>query len=543
MKTFLRYVLVIAKTSFGISLVFSFFVSAASTCPCSYATSFCQCMQLERLFLLDRKTHGAPVESVDWLCTNTTSYAAIGGYFDQATNRDIRIYKFLETGYLDEVNIGATSHGNNANDIVFSVAWCEIPNNGIYLAIGGYPSTVDEQGVRVYKFNPGNPVATTLVEIVAFRHYNKVRSVSWLCQECEGQDASIRYLAIGGDRSERDGYDVRILKFDPEGETLEPVSSRFHNASGVVSDLGDVFSVDWVTCSNNIPLLAIGGRRPSNEDVTIRVYSFDCEQEFLQSLTNKGGTGSEIREVRWCCDSSGDLYLAAGGTHVGGVVTNSNIFLYKLNRSTCTLNNVATANPLGLGFSIDFIPSCNCTHFTTGIGCVSSMVSDPNIIVYKQTSSSALNKITSKKYGENVNAVRWCKKGDCNYLLVGTGIEGWSAADVCGDQRTEFEIALYQAVFCLPQIDPPVVICAQRTCRRSPTQANIVNIFTWKPVANAVKYEIYADENMTSLITTVFANQNLVFCQYCINPCARITYYITAVDASNNKSTLVKVTI
>lgn len=224
----------------------------------------------------------------------------------------------------------------------------------------------------------------------------------------------------------------------------------------------------------------------------------------------------------------------------GEQTTDPNIFLYKFNRSTCTLNKIASASAEGFkaeAYTVDFIPSCNCTHFTVGIGCVLPDFALPNILVYKRTSGSAL---TSKLYDQNVNSLRWCKRGDCNYLLVGTGLQGWLEAEC--PQTSEFEIALYQAVFCLP-IEPPVIICAQRTCRRSPTQANIVNIFAWKPVAGAVKYEIYADEAMTRLLGTVLSNQNLVFCQYCINPCVRTTYYLTAVDASNNKSALVKVTI
>lgn len=94
MNTFLRRTSIITKTGLGISLFFSFFISAQSTCPCSHATSYCQCMELEKLFLIDRQTHGAPVESVDWLCSDTaTTYAAIGGYYDQTNDRDIRIYK------------------------------------------------------------------------------------------------------------------------------------------------------------------------------------------------------------------------------------------------------------------------------------------------------------------------------------------------------------------------------------------------------------------------------------------------------------------
>jgi len=523
MKMCLKNIIGFAKNFFGlVLLLFSFSMEAQSTCPCSSADSSCLCMQPEKLFLSDIETHGAPVKAVDWLCSGTDNvYAAIGGILAASDARDFRIYENQDCQLSEVQNIDEL-HGAT----VLTVGWCVIDSD-IYLAIGGEQNTVDPNAdnvdVRIYRFNPAN-TADPLDLIVSYTHGAAVRSLAWLCDDCNS--GSARYLAIGGVASNVDGVPARVLKFDSSTGSISTLTNVYHGAK--------VYSVDWNSCAGKLPLLAIGGEVYLDENVTIRLFTFNCATESLQQLTNIGGTGNRIDAVKMCCDSKGNLYLVAGGTHVDGVVTNPNIFLYQLNRDTCMLTLLSTANPTGEVFALDFIPSCNCTHFVAGLGCAADV---PNIIVYQRTRNSQLRQVTSMRYDTNITSAQWCETGDCSCLLVGSEIDGYGSPCVEGSKE---EIATFKGIFCL--IQPPTIICKKKECRRYPTQANLVDIFCWNPVARAVRYEIYADMALKSLITTVSSGQQLCFCKYGVS-CSPSTYYLVAIDGSGNMSEVVKVIV
>jgi len=524
-------------------LLFSSSILAQVSCPCNNIESSCLCMQPDTLFLTDVKTHGAPVKAVDWLCRGTSdTYAAIGGVQSSIDNRTLRIYHLVNNQLMLIPNIPVFPEDPGAT--VLSVDWCTIESQGIYLAVAGVPNTVDNGGlppdnadVRIYKFDPDG---SSLDLVASYTHGAEVRSIAWLCDDCNS--TSNRYLAIGGQTSAIDNYQVRVLKFDPINETITTVANAFHPEpvppTPPLPIPVPVYSVDWSACAGRLPILAVGGERSATDNATIRLFTFNCSTMQLQELTHMGGTGARIDAVKMCCDSKGNLYLVAGGLHVGADPTQPNIFYYQLNRNTCMLNLLSTANAPGEVFALDFVPSCDCTHFAVGLGCQEE--TEPNIIVYEKTSSPTLSQVTSVRFDENITSVKWCKIGDCTYLLVGSEVLGFGLPCV---PSSEDEIGLFKGVFCLePPPAPPVICCVEKQCVRFPTQANLVDTFCWNSVAGAVRYEIYCDSDLKTLLATVLSGQQLCFCKYGVCPTPS-TYYLVAIDAAGNKSSVVKVVV
>lgn len=164
--------------------------------PCS------ECIKPETLLLSKKYSHGAPIQSVAFMCDERCSciLAAIGGYLaypDSLYQASIRAYQLDPSrDLLEEISINIPVPTN----FVYGVDWCCI--DGIpYLAVGGCP---DEFGVSVwvYKYDDG-----VLTQVASFVHKGTIFSLAWLCDECTG-NLDVRFLAVGGEPAH--GIDIRL---------------------------------------------------------------------------------------------------------------------------------------------------------------------------------------------------------------------------------------------------------------------------------------------------------------------------------------------
>ena len=97
----------------------------------------------------------------------------------------------------------------------------------------------------------------------------------------------------------------------------------------------------------------------------------------------------------------------------------------------------------------------------------------------------------------------------------------------------------------MPPVGPtaPTGVKANQLLQRFPRQADLINILTWLPVANAAGYKVYADANFQQLLATVPATDNPQACFHCIKPCITSTYYIYAINSQGIYSTPTMITV
>ena len=239
------------------------------------------CMQTNAFFLTDRRSHNAPVQSVAWLCDSPKgTFAAIGGFPENNIigSTDARVYKFDPANGLLGNPIANLVHGS----YVFGVSLIYLKDQfspyeydfGIYLAVGGYPSCLDDNEVHIFRLDTSvNPPVANPIPVASYKHGAPIKSVAWL--GCSMGDTA--YLAIGGQMG-TDGAEIRVLKFKASDNSLTLLANRFHGAP--------INSVSWFYNPNEFPgyppVLAAGGDPVPGVPVTgpayitVRLYTFNC---------------------------------------------------------------------------------------------------------------------------------------------------------------------------------------------------------------------------------------------------------------------------
>jgi len=303
---------------------------------------------------------------------------------------------------------------------VNSISWSP---DGKYLAVGETGASI-----KIMKFD-----GVTISDITSTSYGNSIYTLKW--------SPDGKYLAVGGT-----GLGLKIYSFD--GSTLvEKTKARYAYGSSEILQ-----SVDW---SPDGKFLAIGGNLSSNN---FKLVSFDgIYTRLLREIT----CGSYIYSVSWSPDGK---YLAIGDTDGNLFSLLNKLLIYFFdgsNLSTDPIASYAESNiahlkglswrPDGKYICIGFDPYSGHTiamrvfYFSgTSLTEIDHSVSDFTVHACKwssdgkylaaggngiyesaiysfvgspTTATSALNLITSKSYGQQIDSLAW-RPGD-KYLAVG----------------------------------------------------------------------------------------------------------------------------
>lgn len=432
----------------------------------------CQCIDCQPLSLVNKQLHGAPIQSVAWLCDTcmfsgqcscTDNYivphptAAIGGYVSYINACDgatVRVYALNSmTDQLVE-----TAHAMPTS-FVYAVNWCCIDGQA-FLAVGGKPNELTGFDVWVYKYS-FDGVTGNLELIDSFAHGDTIWTVAWLCYDFN--DNHTRYLAIGGDPV--NGTDIRLLSFNPELKKLSLVTSRSQGAT--------VYSLDWCIRPSRNPMLLAGGKTATEncKHYNFRVYSVTSggALNLFSSGLYDGGT---IRTVKWYFANEKACsvlpYFAVGGDtgkHCGDQCQkNSNVHVYILNPLTHQVRPIAYAQQQERVFSLDWNPCCNSSLVTVGSGCSSGWLCDPNITMYalEKNPSKSLKYRAHSHVDGTISSLQWCAFGDCCYLLAGSEHSNCNQSHTDPFCNQSHDIVLYKSKLCSDEICRPKGICERR---------------------------------------------------------------------------------
>ena len=422
------------------------------------------CLVEDRLLRVDQLASSSPIKTVSWLNEQSCHhykepFALIGG--GPALGIDFKIYKLTPADTLTHIVDG--HHGA----YVLSSAWC--CQQGVpFVAVAGAANASGHE-VEIYRFDPS---AATLTLVAYYSHGAHIYSIAWLCS-CEHSVDS--FLALGGEASNTDQADIRILKIPHHlpgpGEPaiqLESVSNKIHGAT--------IYSVDWCAGRDTCPLLATGGRTSSIEcDINIRVFSFDCQMYHLSPCSQQSFESHCVNSVKWCCNHyacSQSPLLAVGGSK--SPTDRANIRLYLLSTHTHGLIEYAKAinNHLNAIYALGWNPSCKCTDITTGGGCLEQNCQGghPNIFVYRKDNNlkkPTLTLVTKEQFSQNITSLAWYQQPGSlySYLLVGAETNEQEIEEMFPDSDCEnnIVIVLYKAIFCKRHAEPVPPICLRKT--------------------------------------------------------------------------------
>ena len=412
---------------------------------------------LYKLAFMSSLSHGAPVQSVAWLCDdNCPILAAIGGY--KALNAhcsytSIRAYTFDQSKEsLNEITIDMPL----PSDYIYSVDWCCI--NGIpFLAVAGCPD-IYGNSVWIYRFDASY---NQMIFVQSFKHNGIIFSVKWLCDECILAYDS-RYLAIGGEPV--DGIDTRLLSFSPDG-TLTSVADASHGAT--------VYTVDWCTLNQQCPLLITGGQTTINYNMplNIRMYAVSCSG-IMTLITSSYFEGKTVRSIAAQCARGAmckavAYVLVTGDPIPDGPHKTSNAILYYFNHRTAHLFPLAYIQQQEKVFASMWITGFDCPILALGSSCEMNGLCNPNIGLYSIECDKVPQLIQTgkKKHDDNITSLASCKIGKFSYILAGSERANWQPNQqldpLCSLHLFDKEVALFKGNFCTPcqQSCTPTPIC------------------------------------------------------------------------------------
>ena len=400
-----------------------------------------ECLPANKLLDISTRSVGAPVQSVAWLCERCCPYkmVAVGGYKSDCTNSSLHVYQLdLCTDNLNEIMISNPL----PTSCIYSVAWCcieKIP----YLAVGGAPDENTGNTVWIYKYNSTHGI----MELVnSFSHGNTVFAVSWLCNVC--LDKWSAYVAIGGQSC--GGDEIRILKFDAHAQTFDQISSTSFGAT--------VYSLDWCVQNCRCPLLAAGGRIAESHQHkhNIMVYAVSCAGG-ITPIEHSYYEGKTVRVLRWCCHCKipfgGCPWLAVGGDPIMSECKHcTTIELFVFDPYKHCLKEFAHQEQPGKVFSLEWLPSCECSRLVVGSGCLEDPCKS-NIIVYsvEQNCLPQLKELSKIRFDDSITSVDACTIFNITYFLAGYENNNWNKKiddPLCQTCKKIKELALFKGKFC-----------------------------------------------------------------------------------------------
>ena len=282
------------------------------------------CLQQNTLYLVNKYTHGAPIQSVAWSCPTTdcpTPLAAIGGYKGCTPTCDcasIRAYTLdTSTSTLTPIyNIDIPL----PTDYVYSVNWCCLPSAlypGTYLVVAGCPN--NGAALWVYRYDPNT---NSLVQVFKFTHDGIIYATQCVTLTCEGLERN--YEVIVG--QEAGGANIEVFKNNPATQELLTVDQAL---------FGDtLYALDVCYDNNGCATIVVGGTPfyECGQLYNIRIYKMDCNG-LLMPITSAYYEGGTVRTLKWCCNQNSSCsklwYLAVGGDPIKeGPNAGKNIQLY-----------------------------------------------------------------------------------------------------------------------------------------------------------------------------------------------------------------------
>jgi len=438
---------------------------------------------ISQLQLLGSRSFGDSAISAEWC--DDCNLLAVGGQNSTGADGLIEIYRF--TPASNKVDLVVT--WTMPNNICYSLDWC---GDCQFIASDEISTTPADWGkIHIYQFNETtsslDPVGTST------QFHNFINSVAWY-NNCH-------YLAAQWTYS-HNSY-IQLYRFNPDHPGDLVATPYTYTLPGGLRSY-DVLK--W--CGNSNYLV-------SASDMILAVYEFNPDTEEL-TLTYSVQTDNSIYSVDICENCA---YIAtAGWNHPTGYC---GLAVYKFDPSSADIFLPVTSITFGEYFTISLpVRWCGCDTLIAG-----NQINDPPypnyyLFHFDQHNLSTIQTINTDSIP---NTGAWC--GNCDYFVAG----GYSETGL---------VQLYKKI----DLAAPTILSAQQTSHRFPTQIDLVNTICWQPVADAVAYKVYADTNLTTLLTTI-TQSPYCYSQHQIMRGIKKTYYVTAVAADGNESMPTAITV
>lgn len=75
-------------------------------------------------------------------------------------------------------------------------------------------------------------------------------------------------------------------------------------------------------------------------------------------------------------------------------------------------------------------------------------------------------------------------------------------------------------------------VCTRQELHRFVTCSTLANVISWQPTFDYVAYRVYLRPQLDIPVATIARNCQLIFTDYCINPCTTYTYYLVGIDSA-----------
>ena len=266
------------------------------------------------------------IRVVQW-SPNGQFVLAGGATFSGTFGNSLFLYRFDQSNETLVSVLEMNPNGDDAADIVQAISWS--PDNK-YVAVSTTTDLPQYFTVFVFRFDQ---VAQTLTRVLAFNPDGLDSSLNFPFEVSWSPDGN--YLGVGGTFFNINET-LFIYKFNKTTETISVVDAISPSGGGFNDT---VQSIAWAP---NGHFMAIGGSflgPISNDDLIL--YRFDRVTEKLIRVYSinpgGGGSGDQINTLSWTSDSG---YLAAGG-----VANLEDAYIFKFNRFTETLAQIAAINP------------------------------------------------------------------------------------------------------------------------------------------------------------------------------------------------------
>ncbi len=438
---------------------------------------------------------GKYVSTINWCGCN---YVVAGGFNADRSAGLATIYQLNQTTESLISTTNATFGG-----IVYAAQFNPLCN---FLALGGADSNFTNGIIQIYSFN--SPTLEPLPNLTMLGY--QVNAIGW--------DPAGSYLVAGGIASDQIGGILQAYSFD--GTNLSTTGNPLPLFPNSIN------SVKW--CDNGQYLAAV------DNTSTIYIYTFNTSTG-LNFAASYLSTAS-YQSIDWC---NGCGYIAAAGQRNNSKL--GVIDVYKFDpTSTSSISYITTVTIPSSNYSeaVSVAWCQGCDNLAFAGYSFDGDESDYLKLYHFYSATETLSWVQTYTLPSNLSVniypaalVDWCTS--CSYITLG----GYNS------QNGDGFIQLFKSEFPVPpNPSAPSNPTAQKFFHRFPSQVDIINTICWDAVADAVAYNVYADEALSIFLATI-TNPPLCYSQHQIRSGSSSTYYITAVNELGYESQPAVVTI
>lgn len=330
----------------------------------------------------------------------------------------------------------------------------------------------------------------TLMRVDQANFGGPVRSVAWLCDNCQSIRFQTQYVAVGGYAEQ--GNDVVIYKIGLQ-ENIEKV---------VQVNLGSfVLALDWCII-DQVPYLAVAGSA-TDAGYNVNIFRFDIVPTPTLTLVASFNNQADVYAVSWLCKVCTNVtvqrYLAIGGNPATTDQADIRILLFTASEQEYSLVETSHKVHGAPIYSLDWhIPEIGCPLLAVGGRSSTIECNDVNVRVFSlDCCKGYLLPVTNQRHtAPVVNAVKWsCRRhGDSDtYLAIGGATSDSDNANIrlykflSGENRL-LEVAkvsdnplkqIFAVNWFCDDSDAYVTVGGGCTCTTS-SQACIPNIYVYK---------------------------------------------------------------